>query len=63
LERYYITKVCWSIYTNVPGIAQITIEGAITDLPGDTPIYGEDNIALGPSEIAKFDSTRILVIE
>ena len=51
------------IYTNVPGIAQITIEGAITDLPGDTPIYSEDNIALGPSEIANFDSTRIFVIE
>lgn len=50
------------IYTYVPGIASLKIEGALTNNPGDFPLFTEYNLVLGSAEIADFDSTRITVI-
>lgn len=50
-----------SIYSAVNGIGEINIMAAITNLEGDTPIYGSVNIPLAKSEIAVFDISRITV--
>lgn len=50
------------IYTNVAGIGSMTIEGAITALPSDTPTYGTSNITIGRSEASEFDTSRVVVV-
>jgi hypothetical protein len=48
-------------FIQVPGIASLTIEGAITTNPGDTPTYQSTNIDIAPNEVCVFDLTRIIV--
>jgi uncharacterized phage protein gp47/JayE len=50
------------IYTDVTGIGSMTIEGAITASPSDTPAYGTSNIVIGRSETAEFDASRVIVM-
>jgi uncharacterized phage protein gp47/JayE len=56
LQRFY-----GPIYDSVPGIGQMTITGAITASPGDTPTYSASNIVIGKSERAVFDISRVVV--
>jgi len=56
LQRFY-----GAIYSNVSGLAQITIQASVTDLISDTPVYTSSNIAIGKAEIALFDISRINV--
>lgn len=49
------------IYSNIDGIAGLTIRHAVTALPGDTPTYGTSNIAIGPSSIANMNINRVIV--
>lgn len=50
------------IYANVSGIGSMTIEGAITAAPGNTPTYGTTNIVIGKAEEAMFDVSRVAVV-
>ncbi|MGL6014113.1 MAG: baseplate J/gp47 family protein [Shewanella oncorhynchi] len=50
------------IYEATTGIGSIVIEGAITNLPTDLPIYSTNNISVGRSNYANFDELRIRVV-
>ena len=47
----------------IPGISNVDIEIAVTSSPGGSPSFGSSDIAIGPSEVLVFDSTRITVAE
>lgn len=50
-------------FYSVPGSIMTKIEYAITAAPGDTPSWVEtDTLAVGPSEVAAFDTSRIFII-
>lgn len=46
---------------SVPGIASVLFDIAITAEPGDLPTYVTENIPIGATAIAVFDSSRITV--
>lgn len=50
------------IYGSTSGLGSITVEAALTNLPGDTPTYGTANVAVARAELAEFDLTRITVV-
>lgn len=50
------------IYDATSGIGSITVEAALTNLPGDTPSYTASNVAVARAELALFDSSRITVV-
>lgn len=50
------------IYDSTSGIADITVEAALTALISDTPTYSTDNAPVGRSELAIFDASRITVV-
>jgi hypothetical protein len=55
-----IQRLFTPIYT-VEGILNLELEIAVTDNPGDMPIYSNVNIPIGVREIANFDVSRITV--
>jgi hypothetical protein len=50
------------IYTATTGLGSITVEAALTTLPGDVPTYSTANGAVARAEIAVFDELRISVV-
>lgn len=50
------------IYGATTGLGSITVEGAITALPTDTPSYTTNNTSVARSERATFDALRITVV-
>jgi uncharacterized phage protein gp47/JayE len=50
------------IYGSTTGLGQITVEAAITALPGDTPSYSTNNISIGRVGIAEFVLDRVSVV-
>jgi uncharacterized phage protein gp47/JayE len=56
-----LQKLFTPIY-KVKGIKRVTIETAITNSIGDTPIYGTLDIAINIRELADFDTTRISIV-
>lgn len=56
IQRFY-----GPIYSTVPGISDLVVTAAITNAPGDTPTYGSANIAIGKTEYAVFDISRVTV--
>jgi uncharacterized phage protein gp47/JayE len=50
------------IYTATTGLGSITVEAALTTLPGDVPTYSTANAAVARAEIAVFDELRISVV-
>jgi len=56
VQRFY-----GPIYAAIPGIASMTITAAVTATEGGTPSYSASNITIGRTEIAEFDTTRIVI--
>jgi len=50
------------IYASTTGLGQITVEAAITALPGDTPSYSTNNISIGRAGISEFVTNRVTVV-
>lgn len=50
------------IYAATTGIGSITVEAALTALPGDVPSYSTANVAVARAEIAVFSELRITVV-
>lgn len=50
------------IYAATTGIGSITVEAALTTLPGDVPSYSTANVAVARAEIAVFNELRITVV-
>lgn len=50
------------IYASTPGIGQITVELAVTALPGDVPTYSTNNVSIARAGIAVFDAARVSVV-
>jgi len=47
----------------VDGVADVTMEMAVTDAPGDTPTWVSTNISIATADFPSFDATRIFVQE
>lgn len=56
-----LQKIFTPVY-KVTGIKRVTIEIAITDTVGGTPVYQTTDIAIAIRELANFDATRISII-
>lgn len=56
-----IQRFIGAIYSSVSGLGSITITADVTPNIGDTPTYSSANIEIGKAEIAKFDTSRIVV--
>lgn len=50
------------IYGATTGIGSITVEAALTDGATDTPSYTTNNVSVGRTALASFDSARITVV-
>lgn len=50
------------IFAATSGLGNITVEAAITNLPGDTPTYSTNNVVLSRREQALFDVSRVVVV-
>ena len=57
-----VQRIYGPIYAATSGIGSITVETAVTALPGDTPSYSTSNVSIARAGLAVFDSSRIVVV-
>lgn len=57
-----VQRIYGPIYTATSGIGSITVEAAVTALPGDTPSYSTSNVSIARAGLAVFAESRIVVV-
>ncbi|VEJ54292.1 baseplate J/gp47 family protein [Pragia fontium] len=57
-----LQRMLGPIYSNTSGLAEITIEAAMTEGPDDEPVYQLENVAIDKRSVALFDESRLEVI-
>lgn len=57
-----VQRIYGPIYAATSGIGSITVETAVTALPGDTPSYSTSNVSIARAGLAVFSESRIVVV-